>query len=70
MRLQGVAYLVDEIGLPELVDRVRWARRGNVAQRASCAQALVSTHSPRSTIRPDCSATGMNCPGDTAPRCG
>ena len=39
-------------------------------QRRTCAQASRSTQSPISTIRPFCSASGMNSSGGTKPRCG
>ena len=45
--------------------------RGNLdIQDRICPQAVLSTRSPSSIMRPDSSARGMNWPGDMAPRSG
>jgi hypothetical protein len=42
----------------------------SAVQAICCAQTASSTQSPSASIRPLCSATGMNSPGEIVPRCG
>ena len=53
-----------------LTAMVRCDRAGSLCQLASSLHAVCSTQRPSGRIRPVSSASGMNCAGDTMPRCG
>ena len=54
----------------ETLIAIRTGGKPAASHAASWRHPSCSAHSPSGTIRPDCSATGMNCAGDIGPRPG